>query len=236
MECPIELQNNDLNIQNHLTTIEQHGLGPADPRQPNNEFWAAKATLWGVAEGDARSRLCANCEHYIATTEITNCIDNGPAISLKASALPLEPKWADIESKPVAFCSLYRITCSPLRTCNDQEPGGPIDDLKMQALKLADSVAKEEIDTEEIVDIVKGIKMPYSMKNIPQWASKKSEAVQRVAIDVFNQTLKDTGSEEKARIASLAAMKNAEESFKKDKVKKSVEDLMKAKYLPTDKQ
>jgi uncharacterized protein YdaT len=73
--------------------------------------------------------------------------------------------------------------------------------------------------------------MPYSKTNVPQWASKKSEAVQTVAIDVFNQTLKDTGSEEKARIASLAAMKNAEEAFKKNKVKKSVEDIIKAKYL-----
>lgn len=72
--------------------------------------------------------------------------------------------------------------------------------------------------------------MPYSMKNVPQWASKKSEAVQRVAIEVFNSTLKDTGSEEKARIASLAAMKNAEESFKKDRVKKSVETIIKSKY------
>lgn len=76
----------------------------------------------------------------------------------------------------------------------------------------------------------------YSKSNVPTWASKKSEAVQRVAIEVFNQTMKDTGSEEKARIASLAAMKNAEESFKKDKVKKSVEDIMKAKYLPAEKE
>jgi len=72
--------------------------------------------------------------------------------------------------------------------------------------------------------------MPYSKSNPPQWASKKSEAVQTVAIDVFNQTLKDTGSEEKARIASLAAMKNAEEANKKNKVKKSVEDIIKSKY------
>lgn len=69
----------------------------------------------------------------------------------------------------------------------------------------------------------------YSKSNVPTWASKKSKAVQRVAIDVFNQTLKDTGSEEKARIASLAAMKNAEEAYKK-KVSKSVEDIIKAKY------
>ena len=73
--------------------------------------------------------------------------------------------------------------------------------------------------------------MPYSVDNVPQWASKKSKAVQEVAIGVFNQTLKDTGSEEKARIASLAAMTNAEEAFKKNKVKKSVEDIIKTKYL-----
>ncbi len=75
--------------------------------------------------------------------------------------------------------------------------------------------------------------MPYSKDNPPQWASKKSEAVQRVAIDVFNQTFKDTKDEDKARIASLAAMKNAEEAFKKN-IKKSaaelVEDIIKSKY------
>lgn len=69
----------------------------------------------------------------------------------------------------------------------------------------------------------------YSKTNVPQWASKKSDAVQKVAIEVFNQTFKDTGSEEKARIASLAAMKNAEESFKK-KVSKAVEHIIKGKY------
>lgn len=72
--------------------------------------------------------------------------------------------------------------------------------------------------------------MPYSADNVPQWANKKSKSVQEVAIRVFNQTLKDTGSEEKARIASLAAMKNAEEANKKDKVKKSVVDIIKSKY------
>jgi hypothetical protein len=70
----------------------------------------------------------------------------------------------------------------------------------------------------------------YSKDNVPQWANKKSMAVQTVAIRVFNQTLKDTGSEEKARIASLAAMSNAEEAEKKTKVKKSVENIIKGKY------
>ena len=85
--------------------------------------------------------------------------------------------------------------------------------------------------------------MPYSKENPPQWASKKSDAVQKVAIDVFNSTFKDTKSEEKARIASLAAMANAEKAFKdraagKSTVKKSdmtvgdhVVEILKAKYI-----
>lgn len=64
--------------------------------------------------------------------------------------------------------------------------------------------------------------MPYSMSNVPQWATKKSKAVQRVAIETFNSTLKETNSEEKARIASLAAMKNAEKTFSKETTKKSL--------------
>lgn len=72
--------------------------------------------------------------------------------------------------------------------------------------------------------------MPYRKDDPPQWANRKSKAVQEVAIRVFNQTLKDTGSEEKARIASLAAMKNAEEAEKKKKVSKAVEEILKSKY------
>ena len=72
--------------------------------------------------------------------------------------------------------------------------------------------------------------MPYSKDDVPTWASKKSKSVQEVAIRVFNQTLKDTCSEDKARIASLAAMKNAEEAEKKKKVSKAVEEILKSKY------
>lgn len=60
--------------------------------------------------------------------------------------------------------------------------------------------------------------MPYSMDNPPQWAKKKSKSVQKTAIEVFNSTYKETNSEEKARIASLAAMKNAEKSVSKSAV------------------
>lgn len=148
--CPLPLQNNKLNIKNHISTIKFHGLGPEDPRQPNNEFWANKAGKWGISEGDARARLCANCEHYLETSEIKECIDNGPAKDFKTSMV--SPKLVDIESKPVAYCMLYHITCSPLRTCDDQEPGGPIDDVKYQAIKQAKALEESGFDFDEFED------------------------------------------------------------------------------------
>ena len=147
--CPLPLQNNKLNVKNHLSTIKLHGLGPANPRDSNMSFWKDKAKKWKTTEGDARGRLCANCEHFINTTAIDECIINGPALSLKASTLPLSPKWADIESRPVAYCTLYDITCSSVRTCDSQEMGGPIDDVKLKAIELAKAMQKSGFDVTE---------------------------------------------------------------------------------------
>lgn len=148
--CPLPLQNNKLNIKNHVKTIKEHGLGPADPRKSNSSFWQDKAQKWGVSEGDARGRLCANCEHYLETTDVKDCINNGPAKNFKTSMV--DPSIVDIESKPVAYCMLYEITCSPTRTCDSQELGGPIDDVKYEALKLAKKAQKSGFDFEEFND------------------------------------------------------------------------------------
>jgi hypothetical protein len=126
MECPLALRSTSQNIRNHVKTMKEHGLGPADPREKNTAFWQDKAKKWGVTEGDARGRLCANCEHYIETPSIQKCINEGPMKNFKTSMVPNDPPLADIESKPVAWCILYDITCSPTRTCDSQELGGPV--------------------------------------------------------------------------------------------------------------
>lgn len=75
--------------------------------------------------------------------------------------------------------------------------------------------------------------MPYSYPdNVPQFAKKKSAAVKKVVVEVFNETFSKENSEQKARIAALAAMKNAEESENKTKVTKAVnEELMQVTYV-----
>ena len=119
--CPLALQDNKLNVKNHLKAIKEAHLGPANPLERNDVYWTDKAVLWGISEGDARGRLCNNCEYYFDNPDIRDCITNGPANTLKASALPLTPHWADIESHPVGYCTMWDITCSPIRTCDEQE-------------------------------------------------------------------------------------------------------------------
>jgi len=119
--CPIALTDNKINIKNHLIAINKGGLGPANPLERSDDFWTKKAVLWGIPEGDARGRLCNNCEYYFDNEQIRDCVANGPANDLKASALPLTPAWADIEEHPVGYCTMWDITCSPIRTCDEQE-------------------------------------------------------------------------------------------------------------------
>lgn len=120
--CPVATVYKEINLANHLQCIKFANLGPADPRQPSTLFWGDKMDKWGVPEGLARSRLCMNCEHYEDTTENQVCITTGEGATLKASELPITPKWADIIGMPAAVCSRWSITCSALRTCDDWEP------------------------------------------------------------------------------------------------------------------
>ena len=118
---PICLTYTELNLQNHLTTIKYAELGPADPREPSTAYWQNKALIWGVPDGVARTRLCMNCAHYNNDPEIVAVIPSSPGGQLKASDLPVNPKWADIQGMPAAVCNRWSITCSALRTCNDWE-------------------------------------------------------------------------------------------------------------------
>jgi hypothetical protein len=120
--CPLPTVYPNVNIANHMVCINLANLGPADPREPSNPFWKAKADKWQVMDGEARTRLCMNCEHYDNSEENIQCVSKGAGGKLKASALPITPKWADIDGMPSAVCTRFNITCSALRTCDDWEP------------------------------------------------------------------------------------------------------------------
>ncbi len=120
--CPPSTLSKQVNIEFHMMAFKHASLGPADPRQPSDAYWKMMMDKWKVPEGEARSRLCMNCEHYMDDPENVACVQNGPGGKLKASELPIIPKWADIDGLPQAVCSRWGLTCSSIRTCVDWEP------------------------------------------------------------------------------------------------------------------
>ena len=81
--------------------------------------------------------------------------------------------------------------------------------------------------------------MPYSYpNNIPTFAKNKKADLQKRVIQLFNETLARTDSEEDARRAALAFMKNYEKKYGdstdkriKKSVEEAVESILKSKYL-----
>ena len=121
-QVPAPIEYKEVNLQNHMQAIKFDNLGPADPRQVNTLYWGDRMVEWNVPEGVARTRLCMNCDEYDNSVENQIFMTTNADKLLKASELPVSPKWADIDGMPAAICKRWNITCSALRTCSSWEP------------------------------------------------------------------------------------------------------------------
>lgn len=117
--CPAVTHDDELNKTNHMITIEQANLGPADPVAQSDAYWSFMAEKWMVSTDEARVRQCQNCEYYNNSPKVLDCLKSS---TLKASDLPVTPKWADV-SAPSGYCTKWDITCTSTRTCLSWEPG-----------------------------------------------------------------------------------------------------------------
>lgn len=115
--CPAPTYDDELNLANHLTCIQEANLGPPNPEDSSDEYWKERAAEWLVSDVEARTRQCHNCEYYNNTPKIMDCISNS---GLKASDLPVEPAWTDV-SAPSGYCVKFDITCTSTRTCSEWE-------------------------------------------------------------------------------------------------------------------
>lgn len=111
--CPLPTYDDSVNLANHLTCIAEANLGPANPEAPSDSYWSFMADKWMVPVEEARLRQCQNCEYYKNSPQILDCIKSS---NLKASDLPVEPKWTDV-SAPAGYCEKWDITCTATRTC-----------------------------------------------------------------------------------------------------------------------
>jgi hypothetical protein len=116
--CPVGTMYEQVNLQNHLYAIDLAEYGPADPRQPNTEFWQNKMKIWDVNEGTAIMRVCTSCFYANKSPEMQDCIIEGPGGEFKESDLPNNPVWSEIDGLPTYYCTRWNMTVNPLRTCN----------------------------------------------------------------------------------------------------------------------
>lgn len=185
--CPAATHDDNVNMTNHLVAIREANLGPADPTAPSDAYWSFMAEKWMVSTDEARVRQCQNCEYYNNSPKILDCLKSS---TLKASDLPVTPKWADV-SAPSGYCTKWDITCTSTRTClsweSDQEE--ELDDMD---------------DTEELGNVNEPLGGGPSLDDmrVPLSANKSS-----TKMFTFDTSLKamDTGQDGELKIEGYAS-------------------------------
>lgn len=126
--CPVATQDIKVNLEHRQNAIDTAEYGPLNPKDPNDEFWKAKADRWKVTPDEARKSLCGNCVMFIRTPSMLDCISKG----LQAGDSSQENAWDAIDTAELGYCEAFDFKCAASRTCNAWVVGGPITEDKQQ--------------------------------------------------------------------------------------------------------
>ena len=122
MDCPIETQDIKANLKARNWAFKNVGYGPANPADPNNEFWAAKADMWQTPVSEAKGMRCKNCAAFIQTPAMLECIKYG--IEKGETGPSYEEEVQNAAN--LGYCELFDFKCAGDRTCDAWLAGGPI--------------------------------------------------------------------------------------------------------------
>jgi hypothetical protein len=98
-------------LKNTVIAIKDWHLGPENVDQPNNEYWAKSAEMWGVSVEEARRKLCVNCEYY----------DNLPTTLKELEAIPMNKFDLYNSNGQRGYCHKLHIVCHTTRSCQAWE-------------------------------------------------------------------------------------------------------------------
>ena len=122
MECPIETQDIKANLKARNWAFKNVGYGPANPADPNADFWAAKADMWQTPVSEAKGMRCKNCSAFIQTPFMLQCIKYGIEHGSNEPSYEEEVQNA----ANLGYCELFDFKCAGDRTCDAWLAGGPI--------------------------------------------------------------------------------------------------------------
>jgi len=122
--CPLATQDPIENLQNKAEAIhnEKKAYGPMDPTLPNVPFWEEKAQVWGISPGEARGRICSNCEYFDESQKTQDCVKNGATL-ISIEALRNLTGW-NCHAGRLAYCGKHKFIADELRVCNGWEAKG----------------------------------------------------------------------------------------------------------------
>lgn len=117
-KCPLATQDIKLNLANRKKAIDTASYGPANPKEPNEDYWTARSKTFNNTPEEAKTMRCGNCAAFNKTSRMLSCIKGGIGEDSEEVA-----KAGDL-----GFCEIFDFKCASLRTCDAWVVGGPIQD------------------------------------------------------------------------------------------------------------
>jgi len=135
LKCPTPTQDIKLNLQNRQTAVDKANYGPANPNEPNEDYWKAKANEFQGDVATAKKMLCGNCAAFNQTSKLLNCIKQGIGEDANEVAI----------GGDLGYCEIFDFKCAAKRTCDAWIVGGPITDKKKEAEQALSSLSHQEL-------------------------------------------------------------------------------------------
>jgi len=117
-KCPLPTQDIKTNLANRQKAIDVAHYGPANPKEPNEEYWTSKAKIFGGSVKEAKTMRCGNCAGFNQTSKLIDCISKG----IGSDAQEVE------QAGDLGYCEIFDFKCASMRTCDAWIVGGPITD------------------------------------------------------------------------------------------------------------
>jgi hypothetical protein len=114
--CPIATQDVKTNLANRQNAVDDANYGPANPNEPNEDYWKAKADEFQGDVETAKKMRCGNCAAFNQTNKLLGCIKKG--IGADANEVTL--------GGDLGYCEIFDFKCASKRTCDAWIVGGPI--------------------------------------------------------------------------------------------------------------
>ena len=109
--CPIATQDIKTNLANRQKAIDVAHYGPLNPNLPNDEYWKAKAKMFGDSVDDAKTARCKNCSFFNTSQAIKDCIAQGIG---NEGGNPFDV----INAGDLGYCEAFDFKCASSRTCD----------------------------------------------------------------------------------------------------------------------